>query len=228
MAITLNSVGTVVAGTNTTITPAAPASIATGDALLVFTWEFLGSQTVPTPAGYSALDANINAKQVRCFGTPALGNGLDVMPSFTWGAGSIARAFACSFSGVDAALTADFAPGDRTSNTTSDIVGPASLRTPASPGSLVLLYGTKNKTSTSNATTFSAPGSFTNGILLQDIRSGSSTAFACAYWIQTAATTIAANTALSGSVADGSSQAMQGSLISLLAAALQPPGMQCL
>lgn len=203
--------------------PVAGGSFNAGDALLFWTWENPGADTVTASAG-SALDFNTNAKQVRCFGFISA-TGAESMPIFTWSGGTSGRAVAVCYSGVDSGFATGGNASDRASNTTQDIVMPAVTRTPSVPGCLCLYYGIHKKSSTSDGTTFSAPGGTGFSTPIESVPNGNAAAFVLGEWIQTTATTIASGITFSGSIADASST-MQSALVILkpaLAAAIPYP-----
>lgn len=216
MAISIISVGTVANGFNTGITAVAGSDTA-GDGLLLFTGEFLGSDTIATPAGWTLLSANVNTKQNACFALLATGS--DSIPTISWG-NQFAWAVVIAIRGMDQLFNPGFNVVDRASTSTTIIVGQAVNRTPTADGSIVFAFGSKNKTATSNGTVFSPPTNFT--IAAQQAQGGVSPAFAIGYWIQTTATIVpSGGSGFSGSIADGTAQATQGSLFSILA---QPSG----
>jgi hypothetical protein len=209
--------GTVVRGISSTLT-AVPFRDNAGDNHLLCTGEFLGSQILATPSGWVLQSADNNAKQVKCFQFDSVGS--TTIPSITWGSGSIAWAVLLTFTGLAPAASALDAGNDRAANTVSaNIIGPAGTVTPAGDNELAILVGSKNKTSVSNGTSFTKPASSWDGVAVQSAPNGSTAAMAIAYWIQTTATAIAANSAIQGSIAETSGQAQQGSLFFLKAAA---------
>lgn len=197
-----------------------PGTFAIGDLLLVFTGEYIGGDLLATPAGWTLLSPNNNAKQTAIFGLVSV-TGLEVMPSMSWGA-QFSWAIVGVYRGVDPALTV-LASGDRVSAVIQNIVGPSGTVTPPQANCLVLFVGNRDKTPTSNASVFSAPASFVVAAQQTQTGGGSLTANVICEWIQTTATAIAPNTAITGSVPDGANQANQGVIIVLGAAAAPPP-----
>lgn len=213
MAITRISVGSFTSGLGA-ITPVA-GTFAAGDMLAYITGEFIGSNTIATPAGWSPIDANTNAQQTRVFARIATGS--DTIPSVNWSASNRSWAVILAYRGVDSGLSNTGAPSDRQYNTTQNIIGPASSLTPSADNSLVLLIGQRNKSSTTDATTYSAPASFS--VAAQYVGSGNSqNSVAICEWIQTTATNIGANLNITGSVAETVTQTGQGMRITLAAA----------
>jgi len=210
--------GTVVRGTSSTLT-AVPFRDNAGDNQLLFTGEFLGSQILSTPGGWVMQTDDNLAKQVKCYQFDSTGS--TTIPGITWGSGSIAWAVLLTFTGIASAASALDVNGDRAATTTStNIIGPASTLTPAGDNELAILVGTKNKTSVSNGTNFTRPSASWDGIAVQSAPNGSTAAMAIAYWIQTTATAIGANTAIQGSIAETTAQSQQGSLFFLKAASV--------
>jgi hypothetical protein len=193
--------------------PVAGGSFNPSDALLFFTWENPGSDTVTASAG-AALDFHTNALQVRCFGFIS-STGAESMPTFTWSGGTTGRAVAVCYSGVNSGFATGGNASDRTSNQTSDIVMPVVTRTPSVAGCLCLYYGIHKKTSVSDGTTFSPPGGTGFSIPIQSAPNGNAAAFVLGEWIQGAATTIASGINFSGSVAESVASNMQSALIIL-------------
>jgi hypothetical protein len=193
--------------------PVAGGSFNAGDAIIGFTWENPGSDTV-TPSGAAAIDFNTNAHQVRVFAFVST-TGAESMPTFAWNGGTTGRAFVACYSGVDSGLATGGNPTDRTGNTTADIVSPAVVRLPSVNGCLCLYYGIHKKTLTSNGTTFSPPGGTGFTIPVQSAPNNNDAAFVLGEWIQGTATSIASGLIFSGSVAEGSAVNMQSGIIIL-------------
>lgn len=218
MSITLVSAGTVVTGTNG-ITPAA-GTYQVGDALIYCTGQFSGSQTITDPAGWTRLTLNSGVTNVVTFGKIAASTS-ETIPTVNWGASNRGYAGVLAFRGVDSSFTTAGTAQERTGNTTSTIVGAASAFTPTKDGALVLFHGSRNKTSTSDTATYSAPTNFTMG--LQAAVNGTNLSMGASYWIQTTATQVPANIAMTFSIADLTTQTMRGTVI-YLAPAPPPSG----
>jgi hypothetical protein len=216
--VTIQFVGAsaVVRGIGATLTPV-PFRDNLGDQHLLITGEFAGSQTLATPAGWVLQSSDNNAPQEKCFQFDnTTGNNTTTIPGITWGTGSIADAYILTFTGLAPAASALDVHNDRVANSTSpNIIGPASVLTPSGPNELALFFGGKNKTSVSNGTTFTKPSSSWDACPVSDAPNGTAIACAAAYWIQTTATAIAANTAIQGTVAETAGQTIQGSLLFL-------------
>jgi hypothetical protein len=197
--------------------PSPPAFLA-GDCLLLITGEFIGSDLLTTPAGWTLLSANSAVKQCGIYGLISA-TGSETMPSLSWG-NQFSWAIVAVYRGVDPTLTLQ-GFGDRQVNATTNITGPAGTITPGTNGCLVVFAGNKNKTTTSNGVTFSAPANFT--MQAQQAANGTRSAVAICDWIQTTATIIPANTVMSGSVGDGTTQTTEGTIIVLGPATAPPP-----
>ena len=216
MAITFNSAGTPVYAFNSTVTPTAPTDVA-GTGLILVTGELAGSDTISTPSGWAALDlvsGSPQVAQVRAFGLTATGS--DTMPTISWG-NQWAFAVVLAFNGLDPSFTAAFTPAGRQTNETNVIQGPAVNRTPSQNSALALFLGQRNKTSTTDGVTYTAPSNFTMGV--QGQHTGTSVSFGVTYWIQTTATTVVANLGMTGSASESAVQTTQGVYIGILAAA---------
>lgn len=195
------------------VTPVAPAFSA-GQQVIVFTGEFLGADTISAPgAPWVEITSPVQAPQLRAFGLDST-TGAETMPTFNWGATHRGWALAAVLSGVDPSFTSGFAAVDRVSTQAQNIVGPGSSRLPLVDGCFVALFGERNKTSTSNASSYSKPTGWTS-LIGQLVLSGSSLSCAVSYLLQTAATTVAANQSMNGSVADGTNQSLQSSLFAI-------------
>lgn len=209
--------GSVVRGIGATLTPV-PFRDNSGDQHLLITGEYAGSQILATPSGWTLQSKDTNAKQEKCFQFDSVGS--TTIPGITWGTGSIAYAYILTFTGLMAAASALDVNNDRVSNSTnSNIIGPASILTPAGDNELALMFGGKNKTSVSNGTAFTKPSGW-DACPVSDAPNGTTIAVAAAYWIQTTGTAIPANTAISGSIGETANQTIQGSLLFLKAAAV--------
>jgi hypothetical protein len=213
--VTIQFVGAsaVVRGIGATLTPV-PFRDNLGDQHLLCTGEYLGSQTLATPAGWTLQSHDTNAPQEKCFQFDSVGS--TTIPGITWGAGSVAYAYILTFTGLAPAASALDVNGDRVANTTSsNIIGPAGSLTPTGGDELALLFGGKNKTSVSNGTAFTKPNASWDACPISDAPNGTAVAVSAAYWIQTTATAIAANSAINGSIVETATQAQQGSLLFL-------------
>ncbi len=201
-----------------------PPSYSAGNKLLFITGEYMGSNTIATPGGWTLMSPNNLAKQLACYGLDAVGG--DTIPSVYWGSpsGPWTWTILLAYSGLASVATAFDVGSDRqVGNATSSIVGPAGLVTPSQNGSVVLFVGSKNKTSTSDSSTFTAPANFT--VIAQQTQSGSKTANVICEWIQTTASSIPANSVITGSVADSTNQTAESFIIVLkpAAATFAPP-----
>jgi len=195
-------------------------SYSAGDKLLLFTGEYMGSNTISTPASWTRLNIDSTAHQIACFGLDGVGG--DTIPAISWG-NQWSWAIVLAYRGVASIATALDVSKDRTSVTNANIVGPGTSTTPAQNGELVLFVGHRDKTSASDASTFTAPSGFT--MVAQQTQSGSKTAVTICEQIQGSASTVAANLAASGSVTDATNQSMQAFIILLkpAAAGFSPP-----
>lgn len=217
MSITFISAGTPVYAFNSTVTPVAPTDVV-GTGLILVTGELAGSDTISTPSGWTALDlvsGSPQVAQVRAFGLTATGS--DTMPSISWG-NQWAFAVVLAFTGLDSGFAAAFSPAGRQSNQTNIIAGPSVSRIPSQNGALVLFYGQRNKTSTTDGTTYSAPTNFTMAPVNGGQHTGTSVSFGISYWIQSTAATVNANLAMTGSLTEGTVQTCQGEYVGILAA----------
>lgn len=200
--------------------PAAGGSFNPGDAILAWTWENPGTDTV-TCSGAAAIDANNNYHQVRLFAFVSV-TGAEPMPIFTWPAsstGNTGRAVVACYSGLDSGLATGGTPQDRGANTTVNIVMPAVSRLPTLPGCLCLYYGIHKKTSSTDGITYTPPGGTGFTIPLQFNPNGNDASFVVGEWIQTTATTIASGNTFTGSIAEPSSIQMGSAFVILAPAA---------
>lgn len=223
MSILFQSVGSVVA----LIAPvqATPPSFVVGQQVIVFTGEFLGADVIAAPgAPWIELSADNTAPQLRAFGMTSV-TGAEPMPIFNWSGTNRGWTFASVWSGMDPGFASAFAPDDRNSNQKQNIVGPGASHLPSIAGSAIFLFGTRNKTSVSNGTIYSAPAAFT-AMLQQLANGGTQPSIAAAYWLQGAITNVAANQSINGTVAETVTQSLQSSLFSVqpAAATVLPPG----
>ena len=207
MTITVISTGawnTAAAGNPTTPTPG---TYVAGDILIYGTREFIGSDTISTPGGWSLLSTQSSATQQNIFGLVSVGG--DTIPSVTW-AGQNNQSIIMAIRG--ASLTVNVA-GDRKSSQSTSIIGPAGTLTPTVDGCIGIFFGGKNKTGTSDSTTFTAPSGWTKASQL--IQGGIQSACCLCYQIQTTKTAVSANQVISGSVADSSGQSFESAMIFL-------------
>lgn len=214
----------VTTGAAAAITPVPPAYLA-HDTLLYFTGCGIGSATIATPGGWTLYSKNNLSKQIMCFGI-ADATGSDTIPSVTWSGGN---SWACIgvYRGMllDSVLILD-GNLDKNGSNAKDIVGMVSSFGPAVDGEVVIQFGEKNKTATSNTTVFTAPASFL--VAATNVPGGGSLpAVAICEWIQGTKTSVPA-ASIVGSVADGTAQTTQGSMFLLkpAAGAGPPPGEQ--
>lgn len=193
-----------------------PGAFSAGDVVLVLTGEFIGGDTITTPSGFTKLSPGVNANQTSIFGLLSV-TGAETMPTITWG-NQFSWAIVLVYS--NATLTVDFSQ-DRVGTTTTNLVGPGTLHTPSIDGCVTILVASKNKTSTSNGTTTSAPTNFT--MVGQSAPSGFNSFVGICDWIQTTATTVPANVTMVGSIADSTNQSFQSIILALQPAPLPPP-----
>lgn len=219
MAISFVSSNVVTTGINVALTPV-PGTYAIGDALIYITGEHQGTDNISTPAGWNLLSANSVITTTQIYGRIAQSTS-ETIPSVNWGATNRGWALVSAFRGVDTSFTSLMSgSAERTANTTANIVGTSSARTPTSNGALCILAGCRNKLVDSNASVFSFPSGW-DGMIAQLVQPGSvnSMSAAASYWIQPTATLVVANTSMIGSVPDGVTQAMAGTMIFLAPAA---------
>lgn len=218
MAVTQVGYGVLHSVFNAANQPTPPTGIQPGDMYIYITGEFIGTDTLTTPAGWTLLSPASAAKQTAIYALTAV-TGSETMPSVSWG-NQFSFTQVGVYRGLDPAITV-LAASDRSSNQTQNIIGPAGTITPSQDGALVLFIGNKNKTTTSNGTVFSAPTNFS--VVSQTVPNGARSCTVICEWIQTTATAIPANQAISGSIADGAVQSTQGVMVVLAAAAGPPP-----
>ena len=135
-----------------------PTSFVACDILFLFTGEFMGSDTLTTPSGWTLLTPNSNVKQNAIYGLVSV-TGSETMPSVSWG-NQFSYTIIGVYQGVDPTLTV-LASGDRFVSATTNITGPAGALTVSTAGCLVLFLGNHNKTSASDGVTFTAPSNWT-------------------------------------------------------------------
>ena len=216
MAITYIGASPVVNGVNSSITPVPP-SYQAGDALIYATGEFFGADSQTAPAGWTQLSNNSTVTALTIWGRIAQSNS-ETIPSVNWGAVNRGHASLYVFRGVDPGFTSTMSGvSERAANTTSNIIASASARTPTQDNSLAFWFGGINKTATTNGKTYSTPTGWT--IAQQDSPNGTTYSMCVAYWIQTTATIVPANSALTGSLTEGVSQSMRSTMIFLAPAA---------
>lgn len=203
--------GAVVRAINASLTAVAP-SYSAGNTLLLFAGEFFGSGLCSTPAGWTLLSKDGNAKQIKCFGLDALGG--DTIPALSW-SGSFPDAWAVviAISGCAPVASAVDVSNDRQSNSTSSIVGSSTTVTPTANNEMGWFFGARNKTSTSDGATFSAPAGYT--IAVQSTSAGARPALCVGYSIQTTATAFTFNSSYTGALADGATQTNQSCVVFL-------------
>jgi len=221
MAITRVSVGSFSDVFNAANTPTA-GTFQINDFVFLFTGEYIGSDTISTPAGWTLCSPNNNAKQCALFGIQSL-TGNESMPTLNWGV-QWSWAVVVVYRGLQSLIPTQ--SGDRNTNSTQFITGPASTITPGQDNSLVIFFGCKTKTTTSNGATYGTlPSGFS--LVTSDVPNGSRPAPMICENIQTSATAIPTNSSVKASIADGTNQASQG-IIMVFAPALPPCGFQCL
>lgn len=219
MSITLVSSGAFVNVFNANVTPVA-GTYQTGDALIYSTGEFIGSDDITTPAGWTLLSKNSVVKQVKVFGKIAASTS-ETIPSVFWSSTAFAWGQITAFRGVDSSFTSAGGQGERSFNSTIAIAGPSSSLTPNQANALGLFIGGRNKTTTTNGMTYSAPTNWT--IANQFASNGANNSAVVGYWIQTTATATAANMAYSASITEGTTQSGESTVL-FLAPAPPPSG----
>lgn len=216
MTATRVSIGPVTTGFNAAIQPTA-GSHATGDVIVAIFAAHLGSPTISTPGGWTDVGDSTGADQTRVFAIVATSSSM-TMPSIQFGT-DYAWAYVVVYRGVT--LSAAFAAAGRQSNTTQNIVGTASSRTPSAAGSVVLFIGNRNKTTTTDGETYTPPTNFT--LVQQHAQNGTKTSSCLCEWIQTTATVIPANSAASSNKIESTAQAQEALLLALLASVTPGP-----
>lgn len=218
MSITFVSVGAV-ANAIGAITPVA-GSYNVGDLLVYATGERFGTDNITTPSGWTLLSADSVVTTMKLFGKFATSTS-ETIPTVNWGGSNRGFATVAAFRGVDTGFTTLATAGERSSNTTLDLVGPSSNKTPSADGCLVIFFASRNKTVTADGVTFTAPSNFTMATQLSP--NGTSFSMGLSYSIQTTATLIPANTSMTGSGPADSSLTMHATTI-YLAPAPPPSG----
>lgn len=197
------------------VTANAP-TFSAGDLFVIASGVFAGTQTLTPPGGWVQISPGVNVTNVFYMFARVAQVG-DVMPTLPWGATSIAWAVCASFTvpGLvdNSQIVVDVNSGDRASTNTTSIIGTASARTPAQANCLALFAGTKNKTTASDTSVFTA----TDAAFTQDFtetRAGNTrSAASFQHWVQGAAT--ATSGGATGSVADGAAQTFKSALVFL-------------
>lgn len=215
MSWVFGSDSTVVTGTGSTCTPNAP-SVAwnPGDLLLNFFTEGFGSHTISAVSPWVDLTPHVNVTSSQyVFGRLAAATN-DAMMTATWSASTNFRCYSMAFTGPATVLTVDTS-ADRAGNVTESIPGQVGNVTPSVDNCLAIYWGAKNKTSASNASTFSLPAGWT--LQMQDVMAGSASALVAGYQIQTTASAIAPAQA-TGTVADATTQTAK-----MVVIVIQPP-----
>lgn len=225
MAITRVSIGSFNNVFNAANGPSAGSAFQAGDKLLLITGEVLGSDATPAaPSGWAKDSFNTNAGQIAVYRLDSV-TGSESIPSITWG-NQWSWAVVAIYRGCAAGGPTD--GNDRNGNVSSGgttcFTGPASTITPSQANSLVLFFGTKNKSTAVNGATVSAPSNFSLAGSSVPTGSGTHPIAAVCEWIQTTATSIPTNTSTTQSIADTVTQANQGSILvyAPLAAAPNP------
>src|SRR6266704_1675792 len=159
--IAIGTIGTITSGTGDR-TPSAGGSYAIGDALIYSTGQYQGSNvpTLTNGGSWTLLSANSSAKQVQIYAKIATSTS-ETIPTINWGATAAGFAHLTTLTGVDSSLTNLISAAERASTTTTNIVGSVSGRTPSQDNAILWVVGERNKTATSNGTTYSAPANWT-------------------------------------------------------------------
>lgn len=212
MTIAIGTIGAFTIGTGNR-TPAFGGTYAIGDLILYNTGQYQGSNTLTFPDNtYTLLTPNVSCKQVQVYGKIATSTS-ETIPTVNWGATAQGFAQLCTLTGVDSSLTNLISAAERISNSNANIVGIGSTRTPSQNNAIMWFLGERNKTSTSDGTSYSTPTNWT--IAAQSHNNGTNPSIVVAYWIQTTATAVASSLGFNGSIADGSAQSMQATMIAL-------------
>jgi hypothetical protein len=217
MAISFVSSGAFISGVNTSITPI-PGTYAVGDALLYCTGESFGSDSQTAPAGWQQLSFNSTVTGVTIWGRIAQ-SASETIPSVSWGATNRGWAEITVLRGVDPSFTSTMTgSAERGANSTSNIIGSASSKTPTQDNCVALFVGGRNKTSATDGNSYATTGGFQ--IAAQISPNGSTYSALIAYLIQTTAASVAANMSFVGSPSvDVSTQPMRSTMIFLAPAA---------
>lgn len=201
---------------NATNTPAISGTPTANDTLVWITGEYMGSNTVTAPAGWTRY-GDTNAHQIAVFFKDAAGGGADTIPGINWG-NQEQWGIVLVLRGARAVAQILDVTSDRVAVTNANIAGPAGTLTPTQAGDYVLFVGSRNKTSATNTNTFSAPTNFTM-VAQQNSYANNGPGVGICEWIQTTATVIPANASLTGTPnTDATNQSMQGVIITLKAA----------
>jgi len=217
MSITRVGTGTFTNTFNATNTPAISGTPNANDLLVWITDEYMGSNTITTPSGWTRLGEG-TAHQVAILVKDAVGGGSDTIPGVNWG-NQEQNGIVLTLRGTQPAASVLDVTGVRVAVTNANLVGPAGSLTPTQDGDYVLFIGVRNKTSATNSNTLSAPTNFTM-VAQQNSYTNNGPSVGICEWIQTTATVIPANLAMSGTPnTDASNQSMQGVVIAFKAAA---------
>lgn len=203
---------------NANLIPALPPTYSVGSLLILPTTSYQGKLATPSIAGYSLLSPNVNAQQTAIYGRIATKTAAD-QPTYGWGnQWQIGRLLA--YSGGPMSLTGIVAASiDRTANSTGAITYLALAL--AQAGCLVITYGSRDKTSTTNGATFAAPSSnFT--LRTQSTTAGTAVNDVYSDWIQTTAANLAQVTQTPSALETATAQ-YQSIVLALLPAGTTPP-----
>jgi hypothetical protein len=204
--------------------PAVPGSPQAGDLLVWATGENIGSNATPaaptgSPNTWTDRAPHSASHQIAVYTAPAWGGGQDTIPGVAWGSNSFSWGITVLLRGVDLVSVIDVS-GDRFTNNTEDLVGPASALTPTRDNGYVLFVGAKNRTSASSGSVLTAPSNFT---MVAQLSTGSiSQTIGLCEWVQGAKTSIPGNTFMTGSLADATTQSMQGVILVFLGGPTAP------
>jgi hypothetical protein len=212
MTALFDSIGTVVTGFNTTITPLAPAGLAAGKLLVVAFWEDAGSDAPPDLSAFGFTRKSLNSAVTACVQYTKIAVGGDTMPSAQFGAGWAGCVCACY---TGATETLDRTASERGTNSTSGLNIPGASAGPSN-GDIVIVIACRNNGSATGVT-ISNYGSFIQRAT--SIPNASGRPLACFEdWIQTtpAAVTLGAQAT---SPADSVTQTTSCSMIFLQASA---------
>lgn len=195
MAISLISVGTAGGdqGFDRIVQPT-PGTFAVNDFWIYQTGEFKGSDSLPAvPSGWTYLGDGTVAG-LTCWGHQ-VATLTDTVPSVLWGnAWQYAQIY--TFRGLDPGFTLTFITASRAQTVTQNVASAAVTRTPNVNNSLILFLWQRNKTSSTNGVTWTAPNLNSNlDFTLLDqagaaSNGSSNVAWGAAYCIQPVATTM--------------------------------------
>jgi len=199
---------TPVTGTAASCTPNVPSGFAAGgvagDLLLNFFTEGFGSHTMSAVSPWVDITPHVNVTSSHYIFAKLASGPSDTMMTGTFSASTNFRCYSAWFKGPSLSITVDVS-GDRAGNSTTSIAGQVGNLTPGTNNCLGIAWLAKNKTSASDATTFSMPSGDHWTLQLQDIMTGANSALLMAYQIQTTAATIGPASA-TGTVADATAQ----------------------